>query len=191
MKSFTKETYEEIKANKPKELRTGYWYDATYETYIRILEDNKLDKGSKGFYDPDDIVLAASFAFSWLARIPSLPKKTNSLDDLVGIIHRFNQIDQGVYDTEMDEKIIKELVSTYDNSVVAVSKMIHFLSPNYFPIIDSKVIESWNKLFPVYKLPKKIDIDRYLIYAKYMRDWSLKSGVSLRELEKAIFEFAG
>ena len=67
--------------------------------------------------------------------------------------------------------------------------MLHFLTPNYFPIIDSKVINTWNKWFPQYKLPKKVNVKQYLDYAQNMRDWSVKTGVSLRDLEKALFRF--
>ena len=189
MNHFSKETYQKITNTISEESRTDNWYDATYETYIRILEDNKLDNGSKGFYNPDDIVLAASFAFSWLARIPSLPTPSFRLDAPVDVIHHLYQIDRGEFNADTDKEVINELVSKLDNSVVAVSKMLHFLSPNYFSIIDSKVIASWNKLFPQHKLPKKIDINRYMTYAQLMRDWSAKSGIELRELEKALFKY--
>ena len=49
MNHFSKETYQKITNTISEESRTDNWYDATYETYIRILEDNKLDNGSKGF----------------------------------------------------------------------------------------------------------------------------------------------
>lgn len=189
MSSFSIETYKNIRGSAPKDLRTGNWYEATYDSYIQILEDNKLDRGSEGFYNSDDFLIAASFAFSWLARIPTLKKPMFDLDKPVDIIYHLNQIDNKVYNAEMDEKMISELVSKLDNSVVAVSKMLHFLSPNYFPIVDAKVIESWNILFPEHRLPKKIDIERYLHYSHLMRDWSAKTGITLRELEKALFEF--
>jgi thermostable 8-oxoguanine DNA glycosylase len=67
--------------------------------------------------------------------------------------------------------------------------MFHFLSPNYFPIIDSKVITAWNEWFPKHKLPKKITVQKYLEYADLMREWSKNTGVSLRELELSLFEY--
>lgn len=189
MNHFTEKTYNKIVVGaRQQDLDTESWYKSTYEHYLRILESNKLDNDSKGFYNPDDFVVAASFAFSWLARIPRLHNNDFPFVD-TEVVHYFYEIDSGNSNPEMDEKIITRFVSCLDNSVVAVSKMVHFLSPNHFPIIDSKVIETWNHFFPQHRLPKKVSIHQYLQYAQLMRDWSSKSGVSLRELEVTLFNY--
>lgn len=190
MNYFTEETYKLLKSNVADAQRTDPWYQATYENYIYILQENK-HQGSEGFYNYDAFVLSASFAFSWLARIPTFYKNGFDIEEPVKIIHHLHQIDEKEFDPQMDEQMITELVSIFDHSVVAVSKMIHFLSPDYFPIIDSKVIKSWNNVFPEHKLPQKIDVKRYLEYAKHMRLWSKKSNVSLRNLEIALFKYNG
>ena len=188
MNYFTNETYNLLKSNKREAQRTDPWYNATYENYISVLEDNK-HQGSKGFYSYNAFILSASFAFSWLARIPTFYKDGFNIEEPVKIIHHLHNIDAAEFDTQMDEEMIIELVSIFDNSVVAVSKMVHFLSPDYFPIIDSKVIITWNQIFPEHKLPKTIDIARYLEFSQKMRTWSVETGIKLRDLEIALFQY--
>tara|TARA_B100000963_G_C22441075_1_gene586591 strand:- start:119 stop:712 length:594 start_codon:yes stop_codon:yes gene_type:complete len=188
---FDKNTYDKIRSlEKDVVNHTDLWYDSTYDDFIRILEDNKLEKGQKGYYGPDDFLIASSFAFSWLARIPRVYENDNFRFPNISVYHSeyFNKIDKREFNENNDFKIFTEFVEILDNSVVAVSKMFHFLSPNYFPIIDSKVVSSWNLWFPEHSLPKKISTKKYLFYAKLMRNWSSKTDLSLRSLEKALFK---
>ena len=192
MNYFNEDTFNQIKKGELKtSLDTEIWYNKTYSNYLRILESNKMEKGKIGFYGPDDFVLAASFAFSWLARIPRLHYSSGVEFPFADakLCAYFYNIDNGLFNSDLDLEIVNELTVHLDNSIIAVSKMLHFLTPNYFPIIDSKVINTWNKWFPQYKLPKKVNVKQYLDYAQNMRDWSVKTGVSLRDLEKALFRF--
>lgn len=188
---FNKETYNQIKnSGKDTELDTERWYSSSYSKFIRILETNKIEQGTPGFYEPSDFVLAASFAFSWLARIPRLNHSRYSYPFAdAAIVSYFFEIDRGNFDKVLDYELVSGVSKNLDNSVVAVSKMFHFLSPNYFPIIDKKVIYSWNKLFLEYKLPKKITVNKYLLYAELMREWSKNTGLSLRDLELSLFRY--
>lgn len=190
-KQFNKETYNKIKnSGKDTEFDTERWYSISYSEFIRILETNKNEQGTPGFYDPTDFVLAASFAFSWLARIPRLNQSNYSYPFAdAAIVSYFFEIDRGNFDKDLDFEIISGVSKNLDNSIVVVSKMFHFLSPNYFPIIDSKVIQSWNEWFPEYKLPKKITVEKYLLYAQLMREWSKNTGLSLRNLELSLFHY--
>ena len=188
---FNKETFNKIKnSGKDTEFDTERWYSISYSEFIRILETNKNEQGTPGFYDPADFVLAASFAFSWLARIPRL-NQSNYLYPFAdaAIVSYFFEIDRGNFDKDLDFEIVSGVSKNLDNSIVAVSKMFHFLSPNYFPIIDSKVIQSWNEWFPEYKLPKKITVEKYQLYAQLMREWSKNTGLSLRNLELSLFHY--
>lgn len=188
---FNLETYKKIQSFKSNNLQdTERWYRNSYSEYIRILETNKLEFGTPGFYDPSDFVLAASFAFSWLARIPRLNHSRYSYPFCdAAIVSYFFEIDRRNFDKELDYEIVHGISKNLDNSIVAVSKMFHFLSPNYFPIIDSKVIAAWNNWFPEYKLPKKITVQKYLLYADLMREWSENTAFSLRELEVSLFHY--
>jgi hypothetical protein len=188
---FNLETYKKTHSFKSNNLQdTERWYSSSYTEYIRILETNKLEFGTPGFYDPSDFVLAASFAFSWLARIPRLNHSLYSYPFCdAAIVSYFFEIDRGNFDKDLDFEIVSGVSKNLDNSIVAVSKMFHFLSPNYFPIIDSKVIQSWNEWFHEYQLPKKITVKKYLLYADLMRVWSKNTGVSLRELEVTLFHY--
>jgi hypothetical protein len=188
---FNLETYKKIHSFKSNNLQdTERWYSSSYTEYIHILETNKLEFGTPGFYDPSDFVLAASFAFSWLARIPRLNHSRYSYPfGDAAIVSYFFEIDRGNFDKELDFEIVSGVSKNLDNSIVAVSKMFHFLSPNYFPIIDSKVITAWNDWFPEYKLPKKITVQKYLLYADLMREWSKNTAFSLRELEVLLFHY--
>gem|GEM_PF-6683015 len=105
-------------------------------------------------------------------------------------------------DSDINRKsFLVKLVPNINNSIVGTSKVLHFIAPDYVPILDSKVLINWNSFFKNTETPTftKIlsasnQIRIYLEYWKLMDEWKnncKKEGidVSLRELEKGLFTF--
>lgn len=186
------ETLKYLENQKPIGMEPGsreYFYRRSYSLYIEILDRNKNEKGEIGYYDPDDFVLAVSFAFSWLARIPKIHESTgmNYPFTDAAFCSYFKEIDRGNTSVDEDRRIVSNLTEVLDHSVVATSKTLHFLAPEYFPMIDKKVTTNWNSLFPQYQMLKNPTIDSYLNYCQRMRTWSRNTKTNLRKLEFCLF----
>lgn len=104
---------------------------------------NLEDKYNKSYYhflayflDKDritehDLVIGANFVYGWMPTI--LNFKSNDFASAVSIL---NQLKSGTRISEDQLLILKGLVN---NSVVGVSKLLHFISPNSYAIWDSRV----------------------------------------------------
>jgi hypothetical protein len=80
----------------------------------------------------DDFVCAAHMVYGWMPRILRL-HDTMSFDEAAGIVEATRSTGQ------IDDKDLGRLVSLIDNSIVAVSKLLHFARPDAFGIWDSRV----------------------------------------------------
>ena len=80
----------------------------------------------------DDIVIGISFTYSWM---PTILKKIDlsSGDELVEIL---NRVKQG-HRINADELLV--LKNAFNNSLVGVSKLLHFIHPEQYAIWDSRV----------------------------------------------------
>lgn len=80
----------------------------------------------------DDIVIGISFTYSWM---PTILKKIDltAADDLIKI---FNKAKQG---HQLIVPELQTLKSAFNNSLVGVSKLLHFIHPEHYAIWDSRV----------------------------------------------------
>lgn len=80
----------------------------------------------------DDIVIGISFTYSWM---PTILKKIDltAADDLIKI---FNKAKQG---HQLTGPELQTLKNAFNNSLVGVSKLLHFIHPEHYAIWDSRV----------------------------------------------------
>ncbi len=80
----------------------------------------------------DDIVIGISFTYSWM---PTILKKIDltAADDLIKI---FNKAKQG---HQLTVPELQTLKNAFNNSLVGVSKLLHFIHPEHYAIWDSRV----------------------------------------------------
>ncbi|MEQ1409895.1 hypothetical protein [Acinetobacter indicus] len=80
----------------------------------------------------DDIVIGISFTYSWM---PTILKKIDltAADDLIKI---FNKAKQGHRLTVPELQTLK---NAFNNSLVGVSKLLHFIHLEHYEIWDSRV----------------------------------------------------
>jgi hypothetical protein len=99
--------------------------------------------------------------------------------------------------------LLSQLIPAINNSLVGVSKVLHFIAPQYIPIIDRNVLRGWDlfffKLQPGYAVPRlpsynvslnQNHIEKYLAYRETLIEWAknCKGQISIRDLEVGFFE---
>lgn len=192
------------KAKNTKSSKHTNWYEITERLLIK-----------QTIRCTDDLVRLVAFAYSWMPTIPKWPEPSESLDKklnkLVQEIIAMEKVIQA--DSQPDKEQIIEimrcLVPIANNSITGASKVLYFVFPDTFPILDSNIIKGWRKLFQdkgtydfvsssgVVKLPSKLGgaksmnthIAYYADYVINMHTWknNLNTNISIRNIEKTIY----
>ena len=162
------------------------WYEQTYELFV-----------NHSLNDRSDFWKIVAFASSWMPTIPNIDIQQSKLNDDLEFWENLNCLRNG---SEIDRKaFLEKLVPNINNSVVGTSKVLHFIAPDYVPILDSKVLSNWNWFFKETQTPTFSKIlsasnqNRiYFQYWKLMEVWKnnckkVGKDVSLRALEKGLF----
>lgn len=142
-----------------------YFYKNSYPYFIDYFKN--IDK-----IKIEHFVIGLSFTYSWM---PTIPKKSNfsNNDEVLEILNK--------------AKLSKSLLSEYElgklqiacnNSLIGVSKLLHFINPYKYAIWDRKVTRFLNNGNTFYKY----NAQQYLAYLKFLDE--LKDEI----LFKKIFE---
>lgn len=99
-------------------------YLEAHAAFLRFFE-------SRTRIDRDTLILGASLVYSWMPRILTLGR--DALDEAADHLER---IRSGHEPSAADYEVIKKAVN---NSMVGTSKLLHFIAPRRFPILDSRV----------------------------------------------------
>lgn len=129
--------------------------DSYLKTYPIFIQYFKVQKE----LTENDIIIGISLVYSWMPRI----LKNLNLDNIPKATEIFNKAKSG---NQVNKEELKLLIKTFDNSLVGVSKLLHFINPNRYAIWDSKVYMS---LFE--KKPNQNSITdpaKYLEYLKWI-----------------------
>ena len=81
----------------------------------------------------DDIICLIHMVYGWMPTIPTLYYSTEKPEEIVRIIIQSRSQVLSIPEIETLKKFI-------NNSLVGVSKLLHFIAPNTYPIWDSKVV---------------------------------------------------
>ncbi len=79
----------------------------------------------------EDFIRGAHMVYAWMPTI--LTVHSNDLDEVISLVNKAKN------EGELQEDEIKTIASIVNNSVVGTSKLLHFISPEHFPIWDSRV----------------------------------------------------
>jgi hypothetical protein len=155
--------------------------------------------------DFENVILAMSIAYSWMPTM--LDIYINDVKDkkkLVKIIQDLGTI-KSLFDFEKKEKLIENyliyLVDIINHSIVGTSKTVHIFFPRNIPILDSRVLKTWNELFKSkfkknekLKLPIHVPlttqamVKTYMVYWKCMLCWAHNSQIKdLRQIEEPLY----
>ncbi|HFA47818.1 MAG TPA: hypothetical protein ENJ95_02225 [Bacteroidetes bacterium] len=101
------------------------FYLLTYPAFINFFK--KINTLSK-----EDVLVGYGFTYSWM---PTIPKNIDK--SLLG--SSASILNQAKVNGDLSANQLEELKKTFNNSIVGVSKLLHFINPENFPIWDSNV----------------------------------------------------
>ncbi|MGV4414290.1 hypothetical protein [Chryseobacterium sp. T1] len=112
----------------------------------------------------ENLIIGISFTYSWMPTI----LKSIKLEESEKVLSILNNVKNG---KEIKADQLAILKSTFNNSLVGTSKLLHFINPEQYAIWDSRVFRFLNNEEPhKYKLEKP---NAYIEYIKLIE--SLKS----------------
>ena len=104
----------------------------------------------------ENLVIGISFTYSWM---PTILKALN-LKNTEEVLFILNEVKKGKL---IDEQQLTTLKTTFNNSLVGTSKLLHFINPKQYAIWDSRVFRFLNNVEPhKYRLEKPRAYIEYL-----------------------------
>ena len=104
----------------------------------------------------ENLVIGISFTYSWM---PTILKALN-LKNTEEVLFILNEVKKGKL---IDEQQLTTLKTTFNNSLVGASKLLHFINPKQYAIWDSRVFRFLNNVEPhKYRLEKPRAYIEYL-----------------------------
>ena len=89
----------------------------------------------------ENLVIGISFTYSWM---PTILKALN-LKNTEEVLFILNEVKKGKL---IDEQQLTTLKTTFNNSLVGTSKLLHFINPKQYAICDSRVFRFLNDVEP-------------------------------------------
>lgn len=128
-----------------KKLREDLKYLSTYPIYLEFFKhDRPLMK--------NDLLAGAAFVYSWMPTTLKLTAHPDNILSALGLLKQMRAIKSENIDKVKSEDI-KKISEVFNGSVIAASKLLHFLNPSIFPIYDTAVYGYINnKKKPGYKV---------------------------------------
>jgi hypothetical protein len=159
--------------------------------------------------DFDSVVMAMSIAYSWMPTM--LDIYINDVKNKKRILKAVQNLGtiKSLEDFEKQKNNIAawltDLVDVVNHSIVGVSKTLHIFFPKNIPIIDSRVLKTWNDLFKSkfkknkeLKLPLHLPltsqsmVNTYMQYWKCLLYWAHNTRVNdLRKIEESLYWLGG
>ena len=122
--------------------------------YFKNLENIKLE----------NLIIGISFTYSWMPTI----LKSIKLENPEKILSILNEVKNG---QTINEEQLGTLKSTFNNSLVGTSKLLHFINPKQYAIWDSRVFRFLNNEEPhKYKLEKPKTYLEYLDFIENLKN---------------------
>lgn len=117
------------KESKIFEIKEDDSYLNSYQEFIDYFE--KIEEIEK-----HHLVISSHFVYGWMPTILNL--KLNNLDEILPILN------QAKTDKLLDKDDLKKLRFSINNSAVGITKLLHFINPEIYPIWDSKIYKYWS-----------------------------------------------
>ena len=132
-------------------------YHQSYSSFINFFEGK-----SKSELNLDDIVIGMSFTYSWMPTMLTIDILDGQGSRLVSVLNKVHLSKE-----YLNENDLRDLKKAMNNSLVGSSKLLHFISPEMYPILDSRVMEF---LFGGSSYERITQPQFYLDYVEYMRN---------------------
>lgn len=164
------------------------WYQLTYDLFTNAPLENI-----------NDFWKIVAYAYSWMPTIPSINSNLVIEPDI--LIRKLNELKTGNL-SELPT-LLKLLIPVINNSLTGTSKVLHFIAPDFIPIIDSNVLRGYeifffklNMEYDVPKLPSyktslnNTHIGKYLTYVDLLKKWVAEcdNNITIRDIEFELFQ---
>ena len=182
-------------AKKSSKLRAS---KMTIEEYKTILESkNYTLLLNRKIRNSADVITTMCIAYSWMPTMLEINDTDNLIDGIATELSKLDTI--GLY-SEREKNLIFNLARITNNSIVGAIKTLHLIDTDRFPLIDSRVLLAWKKLFKnnknvqslgyswnVGKKSSNLDrlIEKYFYYRAFISYWS----GNLRDVNARDIEF--
>lgn len=180
-----------ISANEVKELLTGSKAKSQHESqdpfgyglaYPLLVEGVKLLRSGEKPLTQASLTVFLHMAYGWMPKILRTPLDEPLMDQDV---QDFNALIGAISISEVPEavSVITRLKRLTNNSTVGLSKALHFLNPETYPMWDSRLI---NVIVPGVSNAHAFaqNAENYIAYLTAVTDW-LNDG-DVRELAKSM-----
>ncbi len=143
------EKLKQIINSEDEDSRRINWYFTSYDYFIGYFK--KLEKISE-----QDLIIGIAMAYSWMPTIARVMHKKLPTEKNLTFVNRFFS-----GDIKNNEEIINGLKPLVSESIVGMSKFMHFLKPDKYPILDGKINQ---RLMNRSNIPTEKDYLNYLEY---------------------------
>lgn len=125
------------------QLQLSASYKLSYNAFIKFFKDKRE-------LTQQDLIIGANFSYGWMPTI--LDIYSSELSEQTRILNRLKQ--NRTIPTKDELQILK---STFNNSIVGTSKLMHFISPDLVPIWDSRVHETLKGILQLKSQTNRVD----------------------------------
>lgn len=143
----------EIIAEKYEPQKDEYFYKNTYPYFIDYFKN--IDK-----IKMEHFIIGLSFTYSWMPTIPSNSNFSNG-DEVTKILNKAK-----LGEVLLSEYELGKLQIACNNSLIGVSKLLHFINPHKYGIWDRKVTKFLNNGNIFYKY----NAENYLAYLLFLNE---------------------
>lgn len=160
----------ESNLNKPDSSGDTQYFKSYFE-FIKYFENIDI-------IDYHSLVISSYFTYGWM---PTILKKFDTKNNMKQSIDVLNKVKKSI---EIDESEYDTLVKCINNSIVGVSKMLHFINPQQYPIFDSRI----KKYFKTNNLLKSIWKPTYQYNNNNILQYQLYRDICLEIIKNDRFE---
>jgi hypothetical protein len=133
---------------------------------------------TKPAFEPGDVVCGAHMVYGWMPTVLELYPDPNGTD----LIASAALLERARKDGKLGEGEVAHLVALVNNSLVGVSKLLHFVAPTSFAIWDSRVYSFVHEERPHnYRVN---NVAKYFDYLERLR--SLKDSLAFNPFHKSV-----
>jgi len=114
------------------------------DTYIKSYPSLITFFAKKKILTTDDVIIGMHMVYGWMPTVLTITENdTISIEEATEIFNKLKsfdtQVDGLVWDSYGIHQQLEKLKKKFNNSIVGVSKFLHFMRPDLYPIFDSNI----------------------------------------------------
>ena len=155
-------------------------YNFSYPYLLNYFDRIKKDSTSQW------LICGSSMVYSWMPTILNFNFEQGRIDHATNSLKEIKKlVNNKPFDFNRFEPLLNPIVTVINNSIVGVSKFLHFSYPEIFPIWDSRVERAFSGVANNYQ--RTNNLDNYIAYLYLLHDVKNEEFSLIKE-NKEIFE---